>query len=105
MSRMATVGEQTVVSASGDIGDFQHMQDMLEDLVCVSTRCCCTPLLLGSAPSFVLPKYQLRPPLTAPHFLTRRGSTVSTENHEKDDGFKLTPKAVHTYLTRIMYNK
>jgi 20S proteasome subunit beta 7 len=61
VSRLSKAGPHTIVGASGDMSDFQHIKHLLE--------------------------------------------SVEIENVEADDGHTLTPKAVHTFLTRVLYNR
>ncbi|EDQ85595.1 uncharacterized protein MONBRDRAFT_11719 [Monosiga brevicollis MX1] len=59
--RLVSVGNQTVVGASGDVADFHSMKDTLDEL--------------------------------------------EVENREYDDEHTIKPKAIFSFLTRVLYNR
>lgn len=61
LERIIKVNNSTIVGASGDIADFQHLKAIIEQKV-IDEECA-------------------------------------------DDGFTLKPKALHTWLTRVLYNR
>jgi len=61
LERVIKVNDSTVIAATGDIADFQHLKAIIEQKV-IDDECA-------------------------------------------DDGFTLKPKALHTWLTRVLYNR
>lgn len=61
IERIIKVNESTILGATGDIADFQHLKAIIEQKV-IDEECA-------------------------------------------DDGFTLKPKALHTWLTRVLYNR
>lgn len=77
--RLVPVGGGTLLGASGDMSDFQAIQDMLEELRCVVHVC------VGGG--------------------RRRGRMLRMEDHCAADGIVRGPAAVYTFLSRVMYNR
>lgn len=50
VERLCSVGDRTLVGASGDIADFHAIKHMLGDIECVSAHCLCS---LKPAPGFL----------------------------------------------------
>ncbi len=61
LRRIRRVGDYTLLAAGGEYSDFQHIMDLLGELV--------------------------------------------VEDHVKDDGAKLGAAEIHSYLTRVMYQR
>lgn len=61
VERMKSVGQKTVIGASGEYSDFAYIMTLLEE--------------------------------------------ITTDDYCRDDGETLTPKEVHSYLTRVLYNR
>lgn len=76
--RILKVNENIILGAGGDYGDFQYVKDMIEQQMYVI------------------------------HYIFKFDSKVSLCSIDEeclDDGFKLKPKSLHCWLTRVMYNR
>lgn len=76
--RVLKINDNIILGAGGDYGDFQYVKDMIEQQMYVF------------------------------HFFVMfvcKISFFSIDEECLDDGFKLKPKSLHCWLTRIMYNR
>ena len=85
LERLYKTGDNTIVGAGGEYSDFQYIKELLEELRCVPTERWCA-----------LPHGCLHAVVCGTRRRTERA-------HE--DGCKLAPNEIHSYLTRVMYNR
>ena len=105
LRRIRRVGETTLVGASGEYSDFQYIMDLLQELVCVCTHAAARVDTILCRPLW-LPTTALRT-LYPPHSTTApiRSTRSSLEEHCIDDGAKMGAREIHSYLTRVMYQR